>query len=107
MNKRQLAVVVSKRTGFSRAEVETVIAEAFMVIREQLVADDPVSIKNFGRFEIRRLSGRTYRNPRTGTSVEKPDRGFPRLVFNDRVIKDVLEGRVTRFNEEPQVTGED
>jgi len=61
-----------------RAEdVECVLDTFFDEISESLAAGGRVELRGFGAFSTRHRDGRKGRNPRTGESVEVPEKRVP------------------------------
>lgn len=61
-----------------RAEdVERAVDTFFDEIAERLAAGGRVELRGFGAFSTRHREGRVGRNPRTGESVEVPEKQVP------------------------------
>lgn len=69
--------VVEKNPGLALAEVDRIVSHVFDAITEQLAAGGRVELRGFGAFSTRARSGRTGRNPRTGTEVVVPPKRVP------------------------------
>lgn len=75
MNKTQLVLALSARTGLPHESVSAVIDALFDadgVIQEELLAGRSVAIRGFGIFEPQRRRPRVARNPSTGEPIPLP-----------------------------------
>jgi len=62
---------VSKKVPKVRKEVvEATVNELFELIKEEVLSGREVSIREFGRFYLKKTSPRTARNPKTGEKVK-------------------------------------
>jgi DNA-binding protein HU-beta len=77
MDKRELAILVARRTGNVKADVELIIGEAIKAIRELMVNGETVTIRGFGTFKSTRYKAQRFTQPRTGEWYEKPPRRVP------------------------------
>ena len=77
MDKRELASIVSIRTGIGRRDIERILTTAFDVIRETMIDGAEVSMMNFGTFGMRKYKPQMFKHPRTGESYQKPARRIP------------------------------
>lgn len=72
MNKSDLLRAVASKEGCSIKEVERVIDSFLDVISLSLALEEDVSIRNFGKFEVRHRAEVTRMNPRTGEPIAVP-----------------------------------
>lgn len=63
----------AKNSGTTIATARRVV-ESFVEEVSSLRVGDPMTIRNFGRFEKKRRKGRVFQNPRTGMLDEIPAR---------------------------------
>jgi len=92
MSRGYLAREVKKRLGESlpKKRIERILAEAFEVIKGEVLAGREVSIKDFGRFYLKPAKARRARSPQTGEEIRIPAR--KKFSFNpSRKIKFVEE----------------
>ena len=61
----------------SQREIETVVTGIFNEITAQLAKGGRVELRGFGAFSTREREARKGRNPRTGDSVDVPDKRVP------------------------------
>jgi integration host factor subunit beta len=57
-------------------DVEKVVATILVEIESALARGNRVELRGFGSFSVKRRKGRVARNPRTGTTVQVPEKGF-------------------------------
>jgi len=83
MNKSQMAEKLANKCDISIAKAAEVINCIFDtkpghgIIAVELDADRDVAIAGFGKFETRRRSARTGRNPATGETIQIAARKYP------------------------------
>ncbi|MGB0505737.1 MAG: integration host factor subunit beta [Pikeienuella sp.] len=58
-------------------DVERIVAAVFDEITDALASGDRVELRGFGAFSVKHRDSRTGRNPRTGESVEVPEKRVP------------------------------
>lgn len=89
MNKSDLLRAVATKEGVPFRDVERVVDAFLEVIGLSLTLDEDVSIRNFGKFEVRDRAAVTRKNPRTGESIQVPAKkgvGFkPSPHLKDRI----------------------
>lgn len=66
MNKSELVVAVSEKTGIQKKDVEQVISAFIDVTVDTLKNRDKIQLVGFGTFETRHRNEKMGRNPRTG-----------------------------------------
>jgi integration host factor subunit beta len=78
MIRSELLQLLARENPELRAEdVECVLDTFFDEISESLAAGGRVELRGFGAFSTRHRDGRKGRNPRTGESVEVPEKRVP------------------------------
>ncbi|MCR5820948.1 MAG: HU family DNA-binding protein [Bacteroidaceae bacterium] len=77
MNNKQLISEMSRRSGLSVADTQTMINGLVAEMTEVLVSDGAVTIKQFGSFEVKKKMERVCQTP-SGQKVLVP----PRLVLS-------------------------
>lgn len=88
MTKADLAEKV-ECIGFSKKEAIYVVESVLGILKDTLEAGDDIKITGFGKFEIRKKSGRKGRNPQTGESIMISSRKV--LTFKpSQVLKDYI-----------------
>lgn len=71
MNRVELSNVVAQVTGNTKKSVDEIIFTAFDAIKEAVARGEDVTIAKFGVFKQTVRPAGTYRNPKTGETVEK------------------------------------
>ena len=89
MNKSEFISAIGNRTLKKDSEVKTIIDAAIEIIQDQLKAGEKVSLPGFGTFEVKTRAARTSRNPRTGESVNVPEKKVPAFKAGKR-LKDAV-----------------
>lgn len=74
MTKKDIIMKISEETGLKQVDVKQVVQRTFDLIIERLRAGGTVELRNFGIFKVKTRKGRLGRNPRTGESVNIPDK---------------------------------
>jgi len=83
MNKSQMAEKLAHKCDISQSKAAEIINCIFDtksghgIIAIELDADREVSIAGFGKFETRRRSARTGRNPATGETIQIAAKKYP------------------------------
>ena len=72
MNKADLIISVSEKSGLNRRDAEKAVNAVFESITESLKAGDKVSLVGFGIFDVKERAERMCKNPRTGEDVLSP-----------------------------------
>jgi len=70
MTKRAIAQTVSEKLNITQLEAKRVVQNVLDVIKDTLVAEGRIELRNFGVLEIRERAARQARNPRTGDTVQ-------------------------------------
>jgi len=58
-------------------DVERIVSSVFEEITDALAQGDRVELRGFGAFSVKHRDARVGRNPRTGESVEVPQKRVP------------------------------
>lgn len=83
MNKSDMAEKLARTCDISQAKAAEVVNAIFEtkpgkgIIAIELDADREVTIAGFGKFETRRRSARTGRNPATGATIQIAAKKYP------------------------------
>jgi integration host factor subunit beta len=89
MTKADLIDEVAKVSNLTKKESETIVNTVFENITEALVKGDKVELRGFGSFRIRHRNARKGRNPKTGTSVNVPEKRVPFFKVGKRLREHV------------------
>ena len=74
MNKGELVDVISEKTGIQKNTVALIINETHETIISKLKEGSSVKIAGFGTFLVTKREARKGRNPKTGATVEIPEK---------------------------------
>ena len=72
-----IAKLAEENPHLYQRDVERIVSTIFDSISEALSQGDRVELRGFGAFSVKHRDGRTGRNPRTGESVEVPEKSVP------------------------------
>ena len=70
MTKRAIAQTVSEKINITQQEAKRVVQNVLDVIKDALVEEGRIELRNFGVLEVRKRVARQARNPRTGETVQ-------------------------------------
>lgn len=94
MNRSTLIQITAERSGHPVEEIETVVATFFEIVTDTLANGEPVNLRKFGKLEPRLRRAMTKPNPRTGDTMEIPERVSVALLPSD-LLKARLNGEAT------------
>lgn len=88
MDKNQMVVDIAKQMGLTQQEVKTAVQMVLDGIIDVLDTEGRLELRNFGVFEVVTKKPRVARNPKTGETVEVPERKTvkfkPGLVMKEK-----------------------
>lgn len=91
MNKTELINKIATEVSETKKATATIVDAVFETIGDSLIAGEPVSIANFGKFEAKPTAARTCRNIHTGEAMEMP--ASRRVAFKtSSVLKNAIKG---------------
>jgi nucleoid DNA-binding protein len=74
VTKKEIVKTISEKLGLTQLTTRDIVQKTFDAIIETLVEERRIELRNFGVFEVRRRKARRARNPRTGGSVQVPEK---------------------------------
>jgi integration host factor beta subunit len=77
MTKANLVDSVVEATGLPKKDVATIVDGFLESISRALEKGEHVEIRGFGSFKIKQAKARTARNPRSGETVQVPEKVVP------------------------------
>ena len=89
MNKNDLILQLSDRTGLGKTEAAKAVDGVFDVIADALKAGDEVRLTGFGVFVVAQRAGGKGRNPQTGQEITIKPSKQPRFRAGKQ-LKDML-----------------
>jgi DNA-binding protein HU-beta len=72
MNKAELIEAIAKKTGGTKASVETTLDTFMDTVTGALTKGDNVALIGFGTFSVSKRAARKGRNPSTGAEIKIP-----------------------------------
>jgi DNA-binding protein HU-beta len=72
MNKAELVEAIAKKTGSTKASVETTLDALMETVTGSLTKGDSVALIGFGTFSVSKRAARKGRNPATGAEIKIP-----------------------------------
>ena len=87
----ELVREVAEESGFTQGDADIVVRQLFDTMANALKKGEDVMIPNFGKFTVTVSAPRTARNPRTGESVEVPERKRPKFRAS-RALNEIVDG---------------
>jgi DNA-binding protein HU-beta len=85
MTKADIVDIISKNTGITKLDTETVVNQMLDTIKESLKSGKSIEIRGFGSFKVVKRAARKARNPTTNEEVLVPERHMPSLKFSKEV----------------------
>ena len=89
MNKGQLIEKMMSETKISKAQAVRAVTSLVDNIGNSLKSGEKVVLAGLGTFSVKMRKGRTGRNPRTGESLQIPERKVVRFKAG-KTLKDVV-----------------
>jgi integration host factor subunit beta len=77
MTKSDLVEKLTSKTNLTKKKVEGVVNCVFDTMFEALVNSDRIEIRGFGSWYVKEYKAYVGRNPKTGTSVDVPEKKLP------------------------------
>jgi integration host factor beta subunit len=94
MTKADIVEKISATTGLTKKDTAMVINRFFEVITEALSDGNNIEIRGFGSFKVKTRRARKARNPRTGETVDVPERQVPTFKPS-KELKDIIASKTT------------
>lgn len=89
MTKADIVERISATTGLTKKDTAMVINRFFEVVTEALSQGNNIEIRGFGSFKVKTRRARKARNPRTGETVDVPERQVPTFKPS-KELKDII-----------------
>ena len=89
MNKKELVMEITKRTGLPVSNSEKALTGMIRVVQEELAKGGKIQLVGFGTYEVKERQQRIGRDPRTGEPKVVPAKKVP--VFKPgKSLKDMV-----------------
>lgn len=85
---------IATRTGVKESDVKKVLRATQDEIMESMKAEKVFRFGNFGTFRVTVLGARKMRNPKTGATIDAPQRKRVRFT-GGQTLTDLVEGKLT------------
>ena len=72
MIKKEMVSKITEEVNFPQKDVKRVVQKALDSIKNSLIKEERVELRNFGVFKLKSRAERKRRNPRTGEEVLVP-----------------------------------
>jgi integration host factor subunit beta len=90
MTKADLVDRVTAATGLTKRDVAVVVDRFIDAVGAALANGKHIEIRGFGSFKVKSRRARTARNPRTGATVEVPEKLVPYFKVS-KELKKIIE----------------
>lgn len=77
MTKAEIVNEVAKSTGIEKVQVQSVIEEFTKVVKDSIIAGEPVYIRGFGSFIVKHRAEKAARNITRQTTMTIPAHNIP------------------------------
>jgi len=88
MTKKEIVVKIADESDIKQIDVKRVVQMTFDSIVDSLQKGETVELRNFGIFKVKSRKARLGRNPKTGDTVEIPEKKAvtfkPGLVMKEK-----------------------
>ncbi len=74
MTKKEIVTKIADRTDIKQVDVKKVVQLTLDIIVDSLSKGETVEFRNFGIFKVKSRKARLGRNPKTGESVQIPEK---------------------------------
>jgi len=74
MTKKEIVTRIADETNIKQIDVKKVVQMTLDIVIESLAKGETVELRNFGIFKVKSRKARLGRNPKTGTSVQIPEK---------------------------------
>ena len=89
MNKAEIVNEVAKATGIEKGTVQTVVEGFMESVKDSVSKGNPVYLRGFGSFLIKKRAKKTARNISKNSSIVIPEHNIPSFkpakTFNDMI----------------------
>ncbi|MBR1678664.1 MAG: integration host factor subunit beta [Bacteroidales bacterium] len=77
MTKAEIVNEIAKTTGIEKVQVQTVVEEFTKVVKDSIIAGNPVYLRGFGSFIIKHRAEKAARNITKKTTMTIPAHDIP------------------------------
>ncbi len=91
MTKKDIVMKIAEEAGLKQIDVKVVVQKTLDHITNALAAGKTVELRNFGVFKVKTRKPRIGRNPKTGVTVNIPERKVVTfksgMIMKKKVVK--------------------
>ena len=91
MTKKEIVMKIAEETGLKQIDVKLVVQKTLDHITNALASGKAVELRNFGVFKVKTRKPRIGRNPKTGVTVNIPERKVVTfksgMIMKKKVVK--------------------
>ena len=74
MTKKDIVRTISEELGLTQLKTKEIVQKTFDGIIDVLANEGRIELRNFGVFEVKKRAARKGRNPKTGDTVDVPEK---------------------------------
>lgn len=89
MNKTDLVDYVSDKTLITKRDAGIIVDVVFDGLREGMIDRDRITIQNFGSFFPVERAARKAVNPKTGESIDVPEKTIVKFKASDKIFEEM------------------
>jgi len=89
MRKQDIINEIAERTGIPKVDVMVILETYFREVKESLVEGEPVFIRGFGSFVLKKRAAKVGRNIKKNTAVAIPEHYIPAFKPAGDFLRDV------------------
>ncbi|MCS6904541.1 MAG: HU family DNA-binding protein [Bacteroidia bacterium] len=99
MTKAELVAKIAERTNMDKEEVALVVEEFCRIVKESVISGEPVFIRRFGSFVLKKRAAKKGRNIKQNLIVDipahfipnfKPSKQFSEKVKNSSILQNLI-----------------
>jgi DNA-binding protein HU-beta len=77
MRKADIVNKIADKTGIAKVDTLVILESYFREVKQSLVEGEPVYVRGFGTFQLKKRAAKTGRNIKANTSVHIPEHFIP------------------------------
>ena len=102
MTKADLVDRVTAATGLTKRDVAVIVDRFIEAVGKSLTEGRHIEIRGFGSFKVKTRRARIARNPRTGATVEVPEKIVPYFKVSKELKRMVEDANPVLDDEDPR-----
>jgi DNA-binding protein HU-beta len=89
MTKAELVSIIAEKTGMPKVEIMTILEAYIKEVKTSLIEGEPVWVRGFGSFNIKKRRAKTGQNITKGVSVHIPEHFIPAFKPSKEFVNEV------------------